>query len=86
MKAGQEKYHARFTDGAEVIEAVLTTQVGKRVAAGEIGELDILTLTGYQCNIVSGVARLITTGVDVVARNQAPLHQEVGSAERPVLP
>ncbi len=77
MKAGQEKYHARFTDGQDTIEAVLTTQVGKRVAAGEIGNMDVLTLTGYQCNVVSGVARLITTGVDVVARDQAPLHKEV---------
>ncbi len=49
------------------------------MASGEIRDLDILKLTGYLCNEVKGEKMVVATAVEVVAREQPPLHAQVNS-------
>lgn len=79
VKPGADKFKARFTDGAAIMEGVLASQVGRRVIDGEIGDLDVLKLTDYMCNELKGAPIVIATAVEVVERGQAPMHAEIGS-------
>ncbi len=77
VKPGADKFKARFTDGVDVIDGVLVSQIGRRVLANEIGDCDVLRLTEYMCNELKGSAIVIATAVDVLSRGQPPAHAEV---------
>ena len=83
VKPGADKFKARFTDGVDVIDGVLVSQIGRRVLADEIGDCDVLRLTEYMCNELKGSAIVIATAVDVLSRAQPPAHAEVPSTLQP---
>lgn len=62
------KYFLQLTDGGAVANAIATTQVGKRIAAAEIKDGDVVDLTSYSFNSETGEDRIFMIDVGTVHR------------------
>lgn len=62
------KFFLQLTDGKSAANAIATTQVGKRITAGEISNGDVVDLTSYSFNKETAEARIFMIDVGTVHR------------------
>lgn len=62
------KFFLQLTDGGAVANAMATTQVGKRITAGEISNGDVVDLTSYSYSSETGEGRIFMIDVGTVQR------------------
>ncbi|KAK9812826.1 hypothetical protein WJX72_004357 [[Myrmecia] bisecta] len=76
-----KKYKCRFTDGAQVLDGVLSTQVSEMVAQEQIQELAILKVLDYTFMKVASGEKLVVTSCEVLGKCERQLGGPVAIKE-----